>query len=152
MTSLRSSPVRTRAESCRAGGAPRYAENGGERLFPGAEAFVELGVRDRQRAEHADAVPVDAGLEEQQPSLQRLVDDGLDELRRRLLRRGIANELDREHRAQPADVSDPRPARLPVEHARADRVAEELRALDELLLLEDVEHGAARPRARRDCR
>ena len=148
------------AESCRASpptrsgerDSRRYAENGRERLFPGAETVVELGVRGRQRAEHANAVPVDSGLEEQQPALQRLVDDGLDELRRGLLRGGVANELDRQHRAHPANVSDLRPARLPVEHARTDRVAEELRARDELLLLEDVEHGAARPRARRGCR
>ena len=42
------------------------AQDGCERLFPGAETVVELGVRRRQRAEHADAVPVDAGLQEQE--------------------------------------------------------------------------------------
>ncbi len=57
---------------------------------------------------------------------------------------GVTNELDGEHRAHPANVSDPGPARLPIEHARTNRLAEELRALDELLLLEDVEHGARR--------
>ena len=31
----------------------------------------------------------------------------------------VANELDREHRAHPANVPDPRPARLPIEHPRA---------------------------------
>ncbi len=105
------------------------------------QTVVELGVRRRERAEHPDAVPVDPGLEQQQPSLQRLGDDSFDELRSGLLRGRLANELDREHRAHAADVSDLRPARLPLEHACADRVAEKLRALDELLLLEHVEHG-----------
>ena len=115
-------------------------------------AVVELGIRGRERAEHANAVPVDAGLEEEQPALQRLVDHGCGELGRGLLRRGIANELDRQHRSHPANVTDPRPARLPVEHPRANRVTEELRALDELFLLEDVENGAAQRRARPGCR
>ena len=129
------------AESCRA--AERaLPEDGRERLFPRPETVVELRVRGRQRTEHANAVSVDSGLEEQQPTLQCLADHGLDELRCRFLRGGVSNELDRQHRAHPANVPDQGPARLPVEHARTNRSAEELRALDELFLLEDVEHGA----------
>ena len=82
------------------------AENRCERLFPGAEAIVELGLRRRQRTEHADAVAVDPGLQEQETALQRFVDDRDRELRRRLLRRGVANELDGEHRAEAANIAD----------------------------------------------
>src|SRR6266487_137176 len=44
--------------------------------------------------------------------------------------------LDREHRAEAADVADRLEALLPGEHAGPDRVADPLRALDEALLLE----------------
>ena len=54
----------------------------------------------------------------------------------------VANELDREHGAEAANVADLRPARLPREHPCAQRVAEDLGPCDELLLGEDVEDGA----------
>ena len=89
-------------------------------------------------------LPSTPALSSKRPRCKRLVDDGLDELRRRLLRSWVSHELDRQHRAQPPDVTDARPARLPVEHPRAQRRTEELCAIDELLLLEDVEDGQRR--------
>ena len=70
------------------------------------------------------------------------MDDRLGQLRSRLLGDRIANELERDHRAEAADVADLRPARLPGEQARTQRVTEDLRPRNELLLLEDVEHRA----------
>ena len=84
------------------------------------------------------------GLEQDQPALQRGVDDGARELGCGLLRDRIVDELDREHRAEAADVADRRPAPLPSEHPVADALADELGACDELLLLEYVEHGERR--------
>ncbi len=63
-------------------------------------------------------------------------------------RRGVRDQLDREHRAETADVADRRPALLPGEHPRADRLADERGALDQTLLVDHVEHGE--PRRQRD--
>ena len=117
------------------------AKHGRERLFPGTEPVVELRVRGRQRTEHADAVAEDAGFQEKQAPLQRLVDHRLGELRCRLFRCRVTHELDRQHRSEPADVSNLWPTSLPVEHSRAERLTQQLGALHELLLLEDVEDG-----------
>ena len=46
-----------------------------QRLLPHAERLVELGVGERQRREHADAVRVDARLQQQQAVAARLLDD-----------------------------------------------------------------------------
>src|SRR5438309_926483 len=46
-----------------------------ERLLPGAQGLVQLRVRDDQRNEHADAVRVDTGLEQQQSAPRRILDD-----------------------------------------------------------------------------
>src|SRR5439155_26616883 len=86
--------------------SPLRPENRFERGFPGVQSLVELGVRDHERAEHAHAVPVDAGLEEEQAALERGLGDAQRELRRRLLRAGVPDELEREHRAEAADVAD----------------------------------------------
>src|SRR5581483_4287304 len=111
-------------------------KRGFQGLLPGPERLVELGVRDDERDEHADAVAVDARLREQQAALQRLLDHVRGDL--------AAVELHREHRAEPADVADARPALLPGEHPRADRIADHGRTLDEALLLDHVEDGERR--------
>ena len=56
-----------------------------------------------------------------------------------ILRRGIRDELDRDHRAEASHVPDRRPAPLPLEHPRAERIADRYRTGDELFLLEDVQ-------------
>ena len=75
------------------------------------------------------------------PVPRRLLDHGARVVGRRRLRLRILDELDREHRPEPADVADPVPALLPREHPRPNRVADRLGPLDEALLLENVEHG-----------
>ena len=95
--------------------------------------------------EDADAVAVDAAGDEQEaaarapPSTTALGELGLG-----LLRGRVGDELDRQHRAEAAHVADRGPALLPGEHARADRLAEPRRALDEALLVDHVEHGERR--------
>ncbi len=116
------------------------AENRCERFFPDVEPFVQLAVRDRERAEHADAVPVDTGLQQEQPTLERLVDHGRGQLWRRRSRRRIRDELDRDHRAESSHVPDTRPALLPIEHPRAERITDRYRTGDEVFLLEDVQN------------
>ena len=56
----------------------------------------------------------------------------------------VLDELDREHRAEPAHVADRGEALLPREHARAHRLADLRRALDDVLLLDHVEHRERR--------
>ena len=70
------------------------------------------------------------------------MDDRLGQLRSGLLGDRVADELERDHRAETTDIADLRPARLPGEQAGAQRVTEDLRPRNELLLLEDVEHRA----------
>src|SRR5204862_2369819 len=111
------------------------AENRFERGFPGVQSLVELGVGDHERAEHAHAVPVDARLEEEQTALERRLGDAQRELRRRLLRPGIADELEREHRTETPDVADLRKALLPGAHPRPHDLADLGRALDEPFIL-----------------
>ena len=53
----------------------------------------------------------------------------------------VLDELDRQHRADAADVADRLEPLLPREHARADGLADPLRALEQPLLLEHVEDG-----------
>ena len=69
--------------------------------------------RDHERHEYADAVAVDAAGDEQQAALERLLGHAVRELLRRLLRRRVGDELDREHRAEAAHVADRGPALLP---------------------------------------
>ena len=83
-------------------------------------------------------------LEEDDAARQRRVDHLGRELRRRLLRVRVAHELEREHRAEAADVADRRPAALPGVHLLADAVADDDRARDEALVLDDVEHRERR--------
>src|SRR5207249_622710 len=84
-----------------------------ERVFPDAERLVELALRDDERDEHADAVRVDPRLQQKQPSCRGGVDDRRRELRSRVLGAAVVDELDREHRTEPADVADCIPALLP---------------------------------------
>ena len=89
-------------------------------------------------------LPFTPAFRSRRPRCERSVDDSLGELGRGLLRRLVAYELDRQHRAEAADVADLSPACLPGEHPRAERVAEDLGTRDELLLGEDVEDGTRR--------
>src|SRR5918912_145516 len=95
-----------------------------ERLLPDLERLVELRVADDERAQHADAVRVDPGLEEQEPPRGRGLHDRRRELRRRLLRLAVGDELDREHRDEAADVADRREAVLPARQPLAQRLAD----------------------------
>ena len=58
-----------------------------------------------------------------------------------LLRHGIPDELDGEHRAEAADVTHLREALLPAEHALPNRVADDGCARDQALLVDHVEDG-----------
>src|ERR687892_1961554 len=106
-----------------------------ERVFPDAERLVELGVGDDERRQDADAVAVDAGLEQEEAALRSRLDDGGGEVGGRL---AFLTDLDREHRAEAADVGNGREAFAPVLHARADRLADLARALSEALLGDNV--------------
>ena len=53
----------------------------------------------------------------------------------------VGDELERQHRPDPAHVADRRESLLPLEHARPDRLADRRRALDEALLVDHVEDG-----------
>src|SRR5580765_1499488 len=66
-----------------------------ERLLPDAESLVQLGVRDHERDEHADAVRVDPGLEQQEAALGCRLDDLGREIGCRVLRLTVVDELDR---------------------------------------------------------
>ena len=102
-------------------------------------------IRDRQRAEHANAVPVHACFQQDKPRWRASSITALGELCRRL-----ACVLGSRTSSIASIAPMPRTSpicgqrALPVEHPRPDAVAEDLRALDEILLLEDVEHGCRR--------
>src|SRR5712691_339521 len=83
-----------------------------ESVFPGPERLVQLRVGDHERHEDADAVRVDPRFEEQQAALGGGFDDPGGELGGRLLRAAVPNQLDRQHRAEAADVADRLPASL----------------------------------------
>ena len=121
-----------------------YARTASSASSQASERLVQLRIGDHERAEDADAVRVDAGLQQQQAAPCGLLGHPRGELGRGLLRRGILDELDREHRAEPADVADLRMALLPRRHPAADGLADAAGALDEALVLEDVEHGERR--------
>src|ERR1051325_2848975 len=123
----------------RAGLGFRLRENCFERLVPGAERLLQLGIGDDERAEDAGAVRVDPRLQHQQSSLGGPLGYRGGEVGRRLLRLGVRDVLDGEHRAEPADLADLRVPLLPAEHPRPDGVADASRTLDEPLLLDDVE-------------
>src|SRR5581483_11138902 len=119
-------------------------ENRFDGLVPGPEPLVQLGVRDHERAEDADAVAVDARLHQEEAASERLFGDARRELRRRLLRLRVSDELDREHRAEAADVADSRMPLLPRRHPAPDGLADALGPLRESLVLVDVEDGERR--------
>ena len=68
-------------------------------------------------------------------------DDGRSQLGGRILGATVMDELDREHRAEAADVADCIPPLLPALHAAADGLADLPGPFDEVLVLEHVEHG-----------
>ncbi len=56
------------------------------------------------------------------------------------LRVAVLDQLDREHGAEPADVADAVEALAPRLHPLPDRLADPVRPLDEMLLVDHVEH------------
>jgi len=66
---------------------------------------VELIVGDGQGREQADAVAVEPGADDHQPSAHRVLDGRQGLLRGRLLGPAVAHQLDEPHRTQPAHVS-----------------------------------------------
>ena len=86
-------------------------------------------------------LPATPAFSSRRPTRKRLVDDR--EASSVAGSWSPRDELDREHRPEPADVSDLRPALLPALHARAHRVADRSRAGDEALILDHVEHRDA---------
>src|SRR6266540_6614581 len=93
-------------------------------FFPDIQRLVDLGLAEDERREHADAVRVDPRLEQQQALAGGPLGDRARELRCRLFALPVADELDREHHPEPADVTDRVEPLLPGLHSRADRVAE----------------------------
>src|SRR4029450_5280325 len=86
----------TTAVNC-ARSSPGLSQGRLERLLPDAESLVELRVADDERHEGADAVRVDAGLQEQEAGGRSRLDDPAGEFGSRLLRPAVGDELDREH-------------------------------------------------------
>src|SRR5215471_16331565 len=117
----------------------RLRESRLERLVPGVESLVQLRIGDHERAEHPDAVRMDAGLQEQHATPSRLLRDTRCELRSGLFRAAVLDELECEHRTEPTDVPDLRVALLPCSHPAAYDLSDALGAVDETLLLEHVE-------------
>src|SRR6476469_9043491 len=89
-------------DRCRRGGR---AQRRSERLFEDVERLVDLLVGRHQGDQYAQALAVDASLENHQPALHRALGNGCRQLWRRLLGGGILDELERQHRAQPAHVA-----------------------------------------------
>ena len=89
-------------------------------------------------------LPGTPALSRIRPRCERSVDHRLRQLGRGLFRRGIVDELDGEHRSEPAHVADLRVALLPREHPVSDRGTHHAGPLDDSLLLEHVEHGERR--------
>ena len=79
----------------------------GQRRFEDREALLDDGVGGGQRHHDAQRVAVHAAAQQDQAALQRMGDHRLGE--GRVFFRGveILHELDRQHRAQPADVPHP---------------------------------------------
>src|SRR5579862_2179189 len=94
-------------------------EGGLERLVPDAEGLVELGVGDDERDEHAEAVAMDPARDQEQAAGEGGSRDCLGELGRRLLAGAVGDQLDRQHRADAADVADLLVPFLPAEHPAA---------------------------------
>src|SRR5215210_1268890 len=90
------------------------------------EATVQLLVGGDEWDEDPDDVPVQAAGEEDQASLTRARRGRERELRRRFPRSRIADQLEREHRAQPSHLAD-------LGNARPDLVEARLQALGDLV-------------------
>src|SRR3954469_439529 len=70
------------------------------------QAPRELLLGDGQRRQQADDIGVQAAPEQQETLLARLRDRARDHLRRRRLALAVAHDLEREHRAEAADLAD----------------------------------------------
>src|SRR5690242_8314358 len=107
------------------------------------EPAVELVVGRRQRRQEADDVAVEAAGEKDEAMLARVCDDAL-------RRRGVSlGELEREHRAQPANFADDRAAGGDLVQPLAQERRDLLRSLAEARRGQLVEHrhgGGARNR------
>src|SRR5262245_53905072 len=75
-----------------------------QRLVEDADRRLGFVAREDERRREADGVL--ARAEDEQAAAERGVDDGVALVRRTLLRRPIAHELDADHQTAPADVSD----------------------------------------------
>src|SRR5688572_7748864 len=73
---------------------------GGKRLLQERQPAFELVVADGQRRQQPDHVAVEAAREQQQPAVERLGGDPLRELGT------LLRELEREHRAEAANLAD----------------------------------------------
>src|SRR5579863_2416972 len=154
-------PAMARLKSCPFAQALRDVGSGArlrlddrfERRFEHAEAFLELVVRDNERHQQPDDVPVAPRRKHDQAVLIAVSHDllgfpvgGLARLRR-------AHEFNRLHGAESSYVADKLPALLPLAGASVEPVAEEVRALVEVdadsggvleSLLEQVEYAQRR--------
>src|SRR5262245_3174886 len=91
-----------------------------KRFLEDLEAPVEVVVADHERDEDADHVPVEPAREQDQPALPRSLGRPLRELGGRLLALAVGDQLEREHRPQPADLADVLVRRRELVQARAD--------------------------------
>src|SRR5687768_17781966 len=91
-------------------GAPA---SGAKRLLQDGEPLVELVGRDVERREQPDDVPVEPAGEKDEPALESGVDDGLGTIARPF------RELERQHRAEPANLADHRVSGRDIVEARA---------------------------------
>src|SRR6266540_506360 len=82
-------------------------------LFPDRKRLLELLVGQGEGGKDADAVRVNAGFEQKQSALCGLRHDRGCEHRRGPLGLAVLDQLDREHRAEPAHVADRRETLLP---------------------------------------
>src|SRR5579862_3175687 len=85
---------------------PVSATSAGKAGLQDVQSAIELLVGDRERRQEPDHVAVDAARKEYEPSFACGGGDS------RRLRAGALGELDREHRAEPADVAPGRRDRL----------------------------------------
>src|SRR5438045_9387270 len=95
-----------------------------------ADPAPEVVLGDVQRRDEPHDLVVRSGGDEQHVPLERAVDRGL--------RRGLVAELDRGHGAERSDLADPRVA-LQRCQLFDDDLADEIGALDELLVLQHVQ-------------
>src|SRR5437868_9893160 len=103
------------------------------------QALAELCVIDRQRHQRANDVRVETGAQEQEATVARCANDGLDDLGSRLLRRSVAHELDRAHRTDAPGVADDPVLRGQISEAFADDLADPRGASQDPITLDDLD-------------